>query len=64
MVNRGGGGTIKQPRFKPLRQEPPTLRDGEPIIVMVNKNENADEVMHQIQHNNLVVDNNLATMVE
>lgn len=58
------GGAFEQPRVKPLRQEPLVPREGEPRIVMVNRNQNDDEVIHQIQHDNLTAHNNLAAMFE
>lgn len=48
----------------PPRIEPQIPIEREPRVVMVNRNQNIDNVIRQIQHNDLAADNNLATMVK
>lgn len=52
-----------------VRVEPPRVEqlvpiEREPRVLMVNRNKDADEVIRQVQHNDLAMDNNLAAMVE
>ena len=57
MVNQGVG-------VEPPRVEPQISREREPRIVMVNRNQNVDNVIRQIRHDEMATDNNLAVMVE
>lgn len=34
------------------------------MVVMMDKNQNVNKVIHQMRHDNMVADNNLASMVE
>ena len=62
VVNQRVG--IEPPRVEPLGPEPPIPRERQPRVVMVNRNQDADEVIHQIRHDDMVEDNNLAAMVK
>ena len=39
---------VEIPRAESFRQEPQILRKAEPIVMMVNRNQNADEVLFQV----------------
>ncbi|XP_058746395.1 uncharacterized protein LOC131619301 [Vicia villosa] len=58
------GVAIEHPRVEPLRREPQIPRETEPRIVMVNRNQNDDEVIHQVRHDDMAAYNNLTAMVE
>ena len=62
VANQGVVG--EQPIVEPPRVNPQVPRVAEPRVVMVNRNQNADEVVQQIRHDNIAADNNLAAMVE
>lgn len=62
MVNQGVG--VEPPRVEPLGPEPQILRERQPMVVMANRNQDADEVIHQIWRDDMAVDNNPAVMVE
>ena len=55
---------IEQPRVEIPRIVPQIPRAVEQGIVMVNRNQNADEVVQQVRHHNYAPDNNLTTTVE
>lgn len=55
---------VEQPRVKPLRHEPQIPWEREPMVMMVNRNRNVNEVIHQIQYDDVVAYNNLVVMVE
>ena len=55
---------VEQPVVEPPRVVPQLPRAQEPRVVMVNRNQNADEVVQHIRRDNIVADNNLAAMVE
>lgn len=57
MANQGVG--VEHPI---IEQQVP--REREPRVVMVNKNQDADEVLHRIRHDDMEGDNNLDTMVK
>ena len=51
-------------RVEPFRQEPNVLRQPEPRVRMVNRNQNIDEVLYQVRQDNMATNNNLKAMVE
>lgn len=51
------GNIIEQPRIEPLGQENQVLRGNDHGIVMVRRNQDADEVLQQVRHDNMTVDN-------
>lgn len=57
MVNQEAG-------IGPSRIESQIPREREPRVVMVNRNQNADNVIWKIRHDDLEANNNLAAMVE
>lgn len=62
MVNKGVG--VEPPRVESPRPEPPIPRERQPRVVMVNRNQYADEVIHQIRRDDIVANNNRVAMVE
>ena len=62
VVNQGVA--VEQPVVEPPKVIPQVPREVEPRVVMVNRNQNVDEVIQHIRHDNIAADNNLAAMVE
>ncbi|XP_050890388.1 uncharacterized protein LOC127095791 [Lathyrus oleraceus] len=62
VVNQGT--EVEPPKVKAPRAEQQIPREMEPRVVMVNRHQNADEFVQQIQRNDMAVDNNLVAMVE
>lgn len=46
-----------------IKQQIPMEREA-PRVVMVNRNQNVDEIIHQVRQDEVTEDNNLASMVE
>ncbi|XP_050908612.1 uncharacterized protein LOC127122291 [Lathyrus oleraceus] len=58
------GGAVKQHRVEPPRNQLRVPIEEEPIIALVNRNQNADNIVQQMRHNDMAADNNMAAMVE
>lgn len=58
-VNHGVG--VEPPR---VEQPMPIPREREPRVVMVNRNQDADEVIHQVRYDDMAANNILVAMVE
>ncbi|XP_050895323.1 uncharacterized protein LOC127101941 [Lathyrus oleraceus] len=60
MVDMGNQGV----EVEPPRVEQPVPIEREPRVLVVNRNQVADEFIRQVRRNNMATDKNLATMVE
>ena len=55
---RNIGARLRQQEVQEIQEEQPRQ------IMMVNRDQNADEVVHRNKNDNLVAENNLTTMIE
>ena len=55
---------IEQPRVEIPIVPPQIPRDVDQGVIVVNRNQNADEVKQQVRHHNYETNNNLTTMIE
>ncbi|XP_050895285.1 uncharacterized protein LOC127101898 [Lathyrus oleraceus] len=56
-IPQNQGGIVVPPRVEPHVPR-------EPRVLMVNRNQNADDIIQQVQHDDVAADNNLAVIVE
>src|ERR1051325_914200 len=56
--DRNIGARLRQQEVQEIQEEQPRR------MMMVNREQNTDEVVHRVRNDNLVVENNLTTMIE
>ncbi|XP_050919404.1 uncharacterized protein LOC127136937 [Lathyrus oleraceus] len=56
-ISQNQGGVIVPPRIEPQIHR-------EPMVLMVNRNQNVDDIIRQVRHDDVAADNNLAVIVE
>jgi hypothetical protein len=56
-IPQNQGGIVVPPRIEPHVHR-------EPRVLMVNRNQNADDIIRQVRHDDVAADNNLAAIVE
>lgn len=56
-IPQNQGGIVVPPRIEPHIPR-------EPRVLMVNRNQNADDIIRQVRYDNVTADNNLAAIVE
>ncbi|XP_050908201.1 uncharacterized protein LOC127121810 [Lathyrus oleraceus] len=56
-IPQNQGGVVLPPRIEPHVPR-------EPRVLMVNRNQNADDIIRQVRHDDMAADNNLAAIVE
>ena len=55
---------IEQPRVEIPRLPPQIPKDGDQGVMVVNRNQNADELIQQVRNHNYGTENNLTAMIE
>lgn len=58
------GGAFEQHRVEPPRNQPRGQIEEKPRITLVNRNENVDNLIQQMRHDDMVAYNNLEVMVK
>ena len=63
-MNPGEQPIVEQPEMAGIRNQMPEPVVEEPVVRVVPRHQDADQVVQQVRQNNLAAENNLAALVE